>query len=434
MADPFEVNRQLQIGVESTSGTAVPANKLLPSITMALDPVFDVTKYKGTGRRFNSLVVPSGQEGVTGNIAGAVTFTELIYPASMAWGAATITTPAGGVNARQWVWNVPLSGRVNPKSMTIEQGDSDDAERAAYGILTDLGLDLSRSATALNGAILAQAIEKYSALSGGSWTGMTPTPTAIALSPVLPRKWDVYADTTYQGLGASKLLRCFKATFAYGGAFIPFYPMNSALSTWAGAADGIDVSAALSLTLGKDLTGEGFWTPGRAGSKRYMRLIALGDYIDNYFTSSTGTGTGGNVKFIYKGQTATITFATGWTAVNIQAAFVALSTVGSGNATVTGGPLPGTAVVITMTGALANDATAPTADMSGVTGGSIPNTMIATQIQQKLQIDMACIVMKPNNSDVTQGLRTRQWDFQIVEDTSWGSAILVTLVNNLTAL
>jgi hypothetical protein len=434
MADPFEVNRQLQIGVESTSGTAVPANKLLPSITMALDPVFNATKYKGTGRRFNSLVVPDGQEAVTGALAGAVTFTELIYPASMAWGAAAITTPAGGVNAKQWVWNVPLTGRVNPKSMTIEQGDSDDSERAAYGILTDLGLDLSRAGTALSGALLAQAIEKYSALSGGSWTGMTASPTAIALSPVLPKRWDVYADNIYTALGTTKLTRCFKANFAYGGAFIPFYPMNSALSTYAGAADGIDVSAALSLSLGKDLAGEGFWTPGRAGSKRYLRVVALGDYVDNYFTTATGTGSGGNIKLSYKGQQATINFSGGWAAGAVQTAFLALTTVGVGNATVTGGPLPGTALVITMTGALAQDTTAPILDTTGVTGGSIANTLTPTQIQMKLQLDIAGIVLKPNNSDVTQGLRTRQWDFQIVEDTSWGSAILVTLVNNLSSL
>src|SRR5690349_13245985 len=119
MADPFSVNKQLQLGVESTSGTAVPANKLLPSMMVDFDPTFDVTKIKGSGRRFASIIVPSGQEGVTGKLAGGVTFTEMVYPASMIWGAATITTPAGGVNARQWVWTPPLSGRVNPKSMTL---------------------------------------------------------------------------------------------------------------------------------------------------------------------------------------------------------------------------------------------------------------------------------------------------------------------------
>src|SRR5678816_2778611 len=298
MADPFVVNRQVQIGVESTSGTPVPANKLLPSMSIDLDPVFDTTKIKATGRRFASIIVPSGQEGVTGKLAGGVTFTELIYPLSMLWGAsATVVHPAGGVNAWQWVWSPPLSGRTNPKSMTIEAGDSDDSERVSYGILTDLGLDLSRAGSVLSGAILGQTIEKYAALSGGSWTGMTPTPTAIALLPVLPKKWDVYMDATSGALGTTKLLRCFKATFGYGGAFVPYYPMNSALTTWAGAADGEDVGATISLQLIKDAVGEGLWTQARAGSTRYIRLVALGDLVDNYYTSASGTGTGGNIKF-----------------------------------------------------------------------------------------------------------------------------------------
>src|SRR5690242_11438158 len=160
MADPFSANKQTQFGVESTPGTAVPANKLLPSLTMDLDESFDVTKIRGTGQRFDAIVVPSGQEASSGKLGGGVTFCELQYPFSMAWGAAAITTPAGGVNARQWKWNVPLSGRVNPKAMTIEQGDSDDAERVAYAILSDLALDMSRAATGISGTMLGRAVEK----------------------------------------------------------------------------------------------------------------------------------------------------------------------------------------------------------------------------------------------------------------------------------
>jgi hypothetical protein len=87
-----------------------------------------------------------------------------------------------------------------------------------------------------------------------------------------------------------------------------------------------------------------------------------------------------------------------------------------------------------MTGALATDPTVVTADMSGVTGGTIANTMTTTQIQCLLQVDFAGKIQKPGPSDVNQGLRIRQWDFDIVEDTTLAGALIVTVVNNLTAL
>jgi hypothetical protein len=241
-------------------------------------------------------------------------------------------------------------------------------------------------------------------------------------------------DTVPGNLGATHLSRAFKANMSYGGAFLPFFPMDSSLTSFAGVADSDSATATGSLTLVKDAVGEGLWTYARGGKTIYTRLKALGDLVDNYFTSAVGTGTGGNIKFIYKGQTATIAFATGWTAANVQTAFLALSTVGAGNAVVTGGPLPGTAIKISMTGALATDPTVVTADMSGVTGGTIANTMTTTQIQCLLQVDFAGKIQKPGPSDVNQGLRIRQWDFDIVEDTTLAGALIVTVVNNLTAL
>lgn len=437
MADPFSANKQTQIGVESTSGTAVPANKLLPSMTLDLDETFNVTKIRGTGRRFDSIVVPAGDESSSGKLGGGVTFNELPYPMSMAWGAGALTTPAGGVNARQWKWIVPLSGRVNPKSMTIEQGDADDSERIAFAVLTDLSLDMSRSATGISGTMLGRAVEKYAALSGGSWTGMTPTPTAISLIPVLPKNWDAYMDTVPANIGSTHLSRAFKANMSYGGAFIPFFPMDSSLTSYAGVADSDSVTATGSLTLVKDAVGESLWTQARGGKTLYVRLKANGDLVDNYFTTATGTGTGGTINFTYKGVTSSnVTFSSGWSASAIQTALLAMSTIGTGNVSVSGGPLPGTAVVITMTGALATDPTLLTMNTGGVTGGTISAVLTATQINCLLQVDFAGKIQKPGPSDTNQGLRIRQWDLDIVEDASFqaGAALVVTVIDNLTAL
>jgi hypothetical protein len=66
----------------------------------------------------------------------------------------------------------------------------------------------------------------------------------------------------------------------------------------------------------------------------------------------SGTPTGGTFTLVFGGQTtAVIPFNA--TAAQVQAALTALSSIGAGNVTCTGGPLPGSSVTITFAGTLA---------------------------------------------------------------------------------
>ncbi len=92
----------------------------------------------------------------------------------------------------------------------------------------------------------------------------------------------------------------------------------------------------------------------------------------------TGTPTGGNFRLTYNGQqTATILYNAN--AAAVQSALEALSNIGAGNVTVTGGPGPGTPYVITFTGYLAaTDVSLITASHT-FTGGTSPNiNVVAT--------------------------------------------------------
>lgn len=86
----------------------------------------------------------------------------------------------------------------------------------------------------------------------------------------------------------------------------------------------------------------------------------------------TGTPTGGNFKLTFQGaQTANIAYNA--IASAVQSALEALSTIGSGNVTGGGGPLPGSAVTVTFVGTLAAQSFALlTADATGLTGGVTP--------------------------------------------------------------
>jgi hypothetical protein len=92
----------------------------------------------------------------------------------------------------------------------------------------------------------------------------------------------------------------------------------------------------------------------------------------------TGTPTGGTFTLTFAGQTtAPIPFNA--TAVQVQAALEALSTIGFPNVKVTGGPGPGTAFAVTFQNALGGtDVAAMTASGAGLTGGTTPGVTIGT--------------------------------------------------------
>lgn len=92
----------------------------------------------------------------------------------------------------------------------------------------------------------------------------------------------------------------------------------------------------------------------------------------------TGGPTGGTYTLSYSGQT-TGPIVYNATAAQVRTALAALSNVGNGNVTCTGGPHPGTPVAVTFTGALAGaDVAQMTASGAGLTGGTAPAVNVST--------------------------------------------------------
>jgi hypothetical protein len=104
----------------------------------------------------------------------------------------------------------------------------------------------------------------------------------------------------------------------------------------------------------------------------------------------TGTPTGGSFTLTYGGQTATIAF--GSTAAQVVTALTALSTIGAGGVTATGGPLPATPVVVTFVAQLAGTAIPlPIVNNTGFTGGASPAAAV-TQTVVGVPIDTNYLV------------------------------------------
>ena len=137
---------------------------------------------------------------------------------------------------------------------------------------------------------------------------------------------------------------------------------------------GMDVSRG-----GIDFTATGFakkMTSGASGITAYPR----NEKVDAKITSTTPP-TAGTFTLTYGAQT-TGTIVYNATAAQVQTALEALSSIGTGNVLVTGGPGPNGTFRIEFRGTLANtNTTAITATLTGLTGGS-GHTFSATVVQE----------------------------------------------------
>lgn len=132
---------------------------------------------------------------------------------------------------------------------------------------------------------------------------------------------------------------------------------------------------------------------GPAGGPYEIRFLEAGAYGDSNTAEITGDGvgvaevqtitisgtpTGGNFTLEYNGQ-VTDTIAYNAAAAAVDSALEALSNIGAGDVTCTGGALPGTPVTVTFSGALGEqDVRSLTVANNGLTGGTNPSIAIAT--------------------------------------------------------
>lgn len=434
MSETMSLPQIVQIGVESVAGQspAGGSNKQLTGLSLTIDPDFGHTEYAASGHRFDTVSV-SSQEKSTLKGDGPLTYTEVIYPKSGVFGAATITTPAGGVNAHQHLYAPALTDVVTGKTYQIQKGDSVQSRQVNYAQFTDYGFAASRKETKISVSGIAQRIQD----------GITKTvsPTAVGLVAVAPNDWNIYLDTLAANIGQTKLTRCFAANFGYTGAYGDAWPMDRSQPSFATVAN-LKPSLAVSLMLAADgsSTLSTLWTQARQAGKVYIRYEAISEeLVDNYQTLSiSGTPTGGTFTLTYKGQT-TAAIAYNAAAAAVQTALAALSTIGTGNVTCSGGPLPGTAVTIAFTGALANDTTLLTSTDS-LTGGTSPaSSLMQTTIPYSYTHDVCCRPA-PDAYQDTEGIWTQLWNFIVLEDPNWtagnasGTAVMTKVVNNLTGL
>lgn len=263
MAEIASIFQIVNIGVETTSGTPVSANKRLSALMIEPQIKTEHNKYRGSGYKFPSISSMS-KEWVEADLSGPVTYTELVYLLSSVMGTATSIT--AGTTDQTWVFDMDIDGADTPKTYTVEWGDATRALEFAYGLVRDLTLSFSRESAELSGTMLGYAISDGITL--------TSSPTAIALLPAHPTELSVkFADAQASLTAASVLTRVVSMEWALTDRYNPAYFINSSTS-WTAAIEG-EPKLAVKVKMEKDAAGMGLITQMRTGATKFIRIAGI---------------------------------------------------------------------------------------------------------------------------------------------------------------
>lgn len=414
------INQLLQLIPEVTPGVQLAANRRLNCMQYKFGVKGNFKSTAGTGRKYPS-VQQLNSEWVEGSFDGSMDYNGLLYPFTGAMGVTTPVAHGSSAVAKDWVVDASLSGAKQPQTFSFEQGDSVRAHKFAYGLTTKLGYKFDRQTDAsVSGSILAQQTTDGVALTG--------SPTDIALSPITGQQFNIYLDSTGAALGTTQVLKSLSAEFSMDGIYGPAWFINRANASFGSHVD-LKPNASMKFMVEADATGMASLGDMRTGITKFMRVEALGPLIDNNQTVTLGSPSAGTFTLTYKGQT-TSALAFNAASSAVQTAFLALSTVGAGNATVTGGA--GGPYTISLIGTLAQDATVITGNGASLTGGTFAITQ--TQIYARFWHDMAIKIGQPSEWEDSNGIYAIEWACGIFEDSTWGHAHLATITNTLAAL
>lgn len=270
MAGRGSVNRQIQVGVESTPGTPVAASKLLPSMSLTLGPAIDNKDYRAQGFKIagtNKIIHFDG----AGTLAGPLNYSEIIYLLNTLV-LGVITTPGGGTNSRKHKFSPTATGTDSFKALTIQEGDATAATQMAFSVLTDFGLTVNDSGADITGSLIGYA---------PTVTTLTGSPAAIAQLPIGPREIDVYIDPTFANIGTTKVSDALSFRMAIGNKQVKKRVLNTTFQSFKETVEGVPTLQAGFVTE-HNLQSRNLYASVTAASNpvQYVRLKSTGPIIE----------------------------------------------------------------------------------------------------------------------------------------------------------
>lgn len=266
MSERATVFQTVQIGMETTPGEAVPAGKRL--LATAIEPSInaEITPIRPFGGKFNTGAV-LGKDYVTARVSGQMTYNDLAY---LLASLLSYEAPTGAGDAKTWLFEVLHGEADTSATFTVEVGDSDSAGAFSYGLMTSLTLTIDRSRAEFSGEMVGQAYDENAA--------MTANPTDVPIVPLLPKQVTVYLDDAAADLGDTPLERALSVELAIADRFATVWALDASVDGYVAHVEKAP-SATIKLLVEADTTGIGLLSVARAGTKKFIRIEALGEDI-----------------------------------------------------------------------------------------------------------------------------------------------------------
>lgn len=261
MTERSSLFQGIQIGKESTPGTAVSASTSLNAISFGLsgwEPTMQRTR--PMGQAVASQIVPIYEETPI-TIQGEGSYSEMVYLYAGLLAQATASTT--DTTGKAWTFAPSARAESSIYTFTIEQGGAVRAEKAAFCHFTGAEVTYNRTTgVSISGSGRGQALSDN--------ITMTGSPTAIEERQILGSDIKVYIDSTTASLGTTQYTRDFQVVHRMNDIRGPVKPLNGAASF--SETVQTEPTHQLELRLERDSQGMGLLTAARAGTAQYVRV------------------------------------------------------------------------------------------------------------------------------------------------------------------
>jgi hypothetical protein len=303
MAERAAITQGVQIGVESTSGTAVAANRRLRSIGIEPNPQANIDTFRPPGQKYAALTA-LGKEWMEFGLSGRPSYNELQYVLASILGNTVISTPVGATDARKWAFGSNTFSEDAVETMTVEQGGSVRAHRFAYGLVTEASLAISRDAVELGGSGIGRRIEDDITL--------TAAPTSFPLVPILGNQMDVYADGDFADIGDTKLGRLLSCNWSLSSRFNPLWIIDSSQPSFITHVEN-EPGLSFEMIVEADEEGMAYLTQLRASGRSFIKIKATGPIIEAAIPYSLNLNMAGEIGAMGGFSDQDGVYAVGWT-------------------------------------------------------------------------------------------------------------------------
>jgi hypothetical protein len=199
-----EVLVGIQIGAETTPGTAVPANIKLLSVKGEFTPMTKNKAWRPRGVKGNT-AVQRGKQWSEIKLSGILTYDELIYLTTGLCSVPASGQPTTvGTTAKQWALAATAEANDTCQTFTIEYGSSQGASRLVYCFFNELDIKIADGEASFTATIIGRKVIDSITI--------TASPTELGNVAIEPTDIGVYYGTSTGALALMPKLQEFELT------------------------------------------------------------------------------------------------------------------------------------------------------------------------------------------------------------------------------